>query len=193
MWNPFCIHARTPPKSEAAIIINRRVPAAPSNEAGPKRDERDQRPEIIMLTQLLRGAGAVLLAVTAISVHPQGVLARSPGEILAAPGEPVMLTDAQRAKILRALSLNGGAGASAGKEREISEPNRPLPSRALPTPSTDELAVGSAVPQTLPLTPVPDSLGIEVPAVRRLTYAVVNGKVLLVEPTTSLVLSEIDR
>jgi hypothetical protein len=146
-----------------------------------------------MVTHVVRGAGAALLAATAILAHPQGVLAGSPGAELAAPGEPVMLTDTQRAKILRALSLNGGAHAPPGKEPEISEPSKRAPSRAVPTSSTDELAVGSAVPETLPLTPMPDSLGVEVPAVRRLSYAVVNGRVLLVEPTTSLVLSEIDR
>jgi hypothetical protein len=146
-----------------------------------------------MFTHLIRGAGAVLLAATAILAHPQGVLAGSAGADLAAPGESVMLTDTQRAKILRALSLNGGAHAPTGKEPEISEPSNRAPSRALPTSSIEELAVGSAVPETLALTPMPDSLGVEVPAVRRLSYAVVNGRVLLVEPTTNLVLSEIDR
>jgi hypothetical protein len=93
-----------------------------------------------MSTHFTSGAGAVLLAATAILAHPQGALAGSAGAELAAPGEPVMLTDTQRAKILRALSLNGGAHAPPGKEPEISEPSKRAPSRAVPTSSTDDAA-----------------------------------------------------
>jgi hypothetical protein len=59
-------------------------------------------------------------------------------------------------------------------------------------PSGD-VAVGTVVPETLPVTPLPDSVGVEVPALRHSGYALVGGRLLLVDPTSSMVLGEISR
>jgi Protein of unknown function (DUF1236) len=111
-----------------------------------------------------------------------------------APGEPVMLTDAQRAKIRRVIVAGHSANIPGGKERVISEPSKPaFAIESLPAAPSKDLAVGTAVPATVPLTPLPDSIAVEVPAVRHLSYALVNGRLLLIDPATSIVLSEIDR
>jgi Protein of unknown function (DUF1236) len=146
-----------------------------------------------MMTHRCRGAAALLL-VAGLSVA--GVSAG-----VAGPGEPdgttlseaVTLTDAQRAKILRAVQRHG-VTAPVDKDRVIHEPSKPAAAtRSLPATPTGDLTVGTAVPETLPLMPVPESVAVEVPAVRQLSYGVVDGRLLLVDPSTSLVLAEIDR
>jgi hypothetical protein len=111
------------------------------------------------------------------------------------PAEPVTLTDAQRAKILRAIDLDRGASGPVGGERVIDEPSMP-PGSSQPVgsaPPSSEITVGTAVPETLPLTPLPDSVVVQVPAVRRLSYAAVDGRLLLIDPATSMVLGEINK
>lgn len=53
--------------------------------------------------------------------------------------------------------------------------------------------VGSIIPETVTLAPVPRQVLVRVPAARGYGYAVVNGRVLLVEPTTGTVVADITR
>lgn len=107
------------------------------------------------------------------------------------PSDAVILTDVQRAKILRAITADHGASSPA--TRIINEPSKPASStRSLPAP-TGDLKVGTAAPATLALTPLPDSVGVEVPAVRRFSYVLAEGRLFLVDPDTNMVLSEISR
>jgi len=145
-----------------------------------------------MRAHLFRGVAALVLlagamgtsVLTAASVKAEGF----------SSGESVTLTDAQRAKILRAITSDRGANDPAGIDRVISEPSKPASStRTLPASPSGDIVVGTAVPETLPLTPVPDSIGVEVPALRRLSYAQIDGRFLLIDPATNLVLGEINR
>ena len=139
------------------------------------------------MIHLCRSIAALLLIAAAVPAAAAEVEAFG-------PGQAVMLTDAQRAKIFRAIVLDHGMNTPGGKERVISEPNKPAATtQSLPAPQREELAVGGAVPETLALAPLPDSVAVEVPAVRRLSYAMVNGRLLLIDPDTSIVLSEISR
>lgn len=58
-------------------------------------------------------------------------------------------------------------------------------------PPTVEYGVGARVPQTVHLYDVPQSVAVEVPAVRTYKYMVVNGRVVLVDPATSVVVGEL--
>jgi hypothetical protein len=142
-----------------------------------------------MITHRCRGAAALLLVAGISIAGASAGAAEADGATL---GAPVTLTDMQRAKILRAVQGHSTT-APLDKERVIHEPNKPAATtRALPAPPSGEVTVGAAAPETLPLTPVPESVGVEVPAVRRLSYAMVDGRLLLIDPATSLVLAEIN-
>jgi hypothetical protein len=58
-------------------------------------------------------------------------------------------------------------------------------------PPTMEYRVGARVPDTVQLYSVPQSVAVEVPAVRTYKYMMVNGRVVLVDPTTSVVVGEL--
>ncbi|NVO17267.1 MAG: DUF1236 domain-containing protein [Rhodoplanes sp.] len=53
--------------------------------------------------------------------------------------------------------------------------------------------VGSIIPETVTLAPVPRQVLVRVPSARGYGYAVVNDRVLLVEPTTGTVVADITR
>jgi len=137
-----------------------------------------------------RGVAALLVVVAAAGLVSCEMAAAAAGETFG-PGDAVTLTDAQRAKILRAITADHGA--SGPPARVINEPSKPASStQSLPAPVGD-LKVGTAAPATLPLTPLPDSVGVEVPAVRRFSYVLAQGRLFLVDPDTNMVLSEISR
>lgn len=143
-----------------------------------------------MMTNLCRGVTASLVVAAATALAPREMAAAAAGEMFG-PGEAVILTDVQRAKILRAITADHGASSPA--TRIINEPSKPASStRSLPAP-TGDLKVGTAAPATLPLTPLPDSVGVEVPALRRFSYVLAEGRLFLVDPDTNMVLSEISR
>lgn len=50
--------------------------------------------------------------------------------------------------------------------------------------------VGTRVPRDVTLYPVPNEVAVEVPAIRRYKYLVVNDRVVLVDPVTSEVVDE---
>jgi Protein of unknown function (DUF1236) len=60
-------------------------------------------------------------------------------------------------------------------------------------PASVELAVGARLPPTVPLYALPDTLGLQFPAVRAYRYAVVDDRVFLVDPASSLIVEEIER
>lgn len=64
---------------------------------------------------------------------------------------------------------------------------------AAPAVRAVSYTVGSIIPETVTLAPVPRRVLVQVPAARGYGYAVVNGRVLLVEPTTGTVVADITR
>jgi hypothetical protein len=51
--------------------------------------------------------------------------------------------------------------------------------------------VGSRLPESVPLVAVPESVAIQVPATRPYHYAVINNRVYLVDPVTSLIVADV--
>jgi hypothetical protein len=60
-------------------------------------------------------------------------------------------------------------------------------------PAAVAYTVGSRLPANIPLYAIPESAALQVPVVRRYTYAFVNDRVLLVEPISGIVVAELDR
>ena len=63
--------------------------------------------------------------------------------------------------------------------------------RVAPMPGTVTYSVGTRVPSDVRLYAVPDAVAVEVPAMRQYRYMMVNGRVVLVDPTTSEVVAEL--
>ena len=64
--------------------------------------------------------------------------------------------------------------------------------RVVPAPDV-EVRVGAAVPPSVVLSPLPETIYAEVPAVKPLRYFYVNNQLVLVDPTTSQVVEVIDQ
>jgi len=64
--------------------------------------------------------------------------------------------------------------------------------RMKPVRVSNEIAVGTVVPEGVALEPVPDTLVTDVPEVRNYDYFDWNGKVVFVEPQTRKVVQIID-
>jgi Protein of unknown function (DUF1236) len=60
-------------------------------------------------------------------------------------------------------------------------------------PSDVQVSVGTAVPPTVVLAPLPESVYVEVPAVRTLKYFYINDQLVLVDPATSQIVEIIDQ
>jgi len=63
--------------------------------------------------------------------------------------------------------------------------------RVQPAQATVEYRVGMHVPESAQLYAVPDTVAVEVPAVRSYKYMMVNNRVVLVDPATSEVVGEL--
>jgi len=63
--------------------------------------------------------------------------------------------------------------------------------RVRPVQPTVEYRVGMRVPETTQLYAVPDTIAVELPAVRSYKYMVVNDRVVLVDPATAEVVAEL--
>jgi hypothetical protein len=65
--------------------------------------------------------------------------------------------------------------------------------RVVTTPTALDLTIGARVPATVPLYALPAPLGVQIPAVRSYRYAIVDDRVLLVDPATDRVVAELDQ
>jgi hypothetical protein len=63
--------------------------------------------------------------------------------------------------------------------------------RVAPAQPTVSYRVGMQVPQTQQLYAMPETVGVEVPAIRSYKYMMVNDRVVLVDPATSEVVGEL--
>jgi hypothetical protein len=133
------------------------------------------------------GVGAASAQTTIITREPAPVVVEQPGVIVQQPGvvvqervqpgvvvqervvqeRPLMLSPEQRTTVYRTI-----------RQREVA------PSAGV------EVSVGSRVPGTVQLYDVPQSVAVEVPAVRSYKYMVVNNRVVLVDPATSTIVAE---
>jgi len=65
--------------------------------------------------------------------------------------------------------------------------------RRVTPPADVQVRVGAPVPSTVVLSPIPETVYAEVPAVRPLRYFYINDQLVLVDPTTSEVVDIIDQ
>lgn len=63
--------------------------------------------------------------------------------------------------------------------------------RVQPAEATVEYRVGARIPESAHLYALPREVAVEVPAIEPYKYMVVNGRVLLVDPSTSQVVAEL--
>jgi hypothetical protein len=83
--------------------------------------------------------------------------------------EPLQLTPVQRQTVYRTI----------------------VHERSRPAQATVEYRVGTRVPQSAQLYAVPETVAVEVPAIKSYKYMVVNDRVVLVDPATSEVVAEL--
>jgi hypothetical protein len=113
---------------------------------------------------------AALLASAATASAQTTVITREPVESrTVVTTEPLQLSPVQRRRIYRTIV------------RERVAPARP----------TVEYRVGTRVPESVQLYPVPQEVAVEVPAIRSYKYMVVNDRVVLIDPATSEVVAEL--
>lgn len=113
---------------------------------------------------------AALIAGTAATHAQTTIITREPAETRTiVTEEPLVLTPVQRQRIYRTI---------------VRERVAPAP------PPRVEYRVGTRVPADVELYPVPDSVAVEVPAVRGYRYMTVNNRVVLVDPATSEVVAD---
>ena len=61
------------------------------------------------------------------------------------------------------------------------------------TEAEAELTIGSRIPATVPIYAVPETLARQIPAVQPYRDAIVDDRVLLVDPVTNVIVAELDR
>lgn len=146
-----------------------------------------------MKTQIRRTAAALMLVAGAGSAHAQTVITREPVETQTiVPAQPLELSPAQRTTIYRTIVPQGRGRQPIVRERIVTEPVAPVArERVVVQPTETEYVVGSRVPSTVELAPVPESLAVEVPPLRPYRYMVINNRLLLVDPATSTVVADI--
>jgi hypothetical protein len=135
----------------------------------------------IAASALVAGVGAASAQTTIITREPAPVVVQQPGVIVQErvqqPGvvvqervvqeRPLTLSPEQRTTVYRTI-----------RQREVA------PSAGV------EVSIGARVPGTVELYDVPQSVAVEVPAVRSYKYMVVNNRVVLVDPATSTIVAE---
>jgi hypothetical protein len=116
-------------------------------------------------------AAALLAGVTAASAQTT-IITREPVQTrTVVTTEPLQLTPVQRRTIYRTV---------------MQQP-------VTVAPPAVKYRVGTRVPESVRLYSIPESVAVEVPAVKAYKYMVVNDRVVLVDPATSQVVAEFAR
>ncbi|HXZ45932.1 MAG TPA: DUF1236 domain-containing protein [Pseudolabrys sp.] len=123
------------------------------------------------MTYFRHAAIVVALLASASTASPQTtVITREPVESrTVVTTEPLQLTPVQRRTIYRTI----------------------VRERVVPTREKVEYRVGTRVPESVQIYPVPQEVAVEVPAIRPYKYMVVNDRVVLIDPATSEVVAEV--
>ena len=125
--------------------------------------------------------------------EPRAYEAPAYAPVVSAP--PLALTPAQRTTIYRTIIPQGRGRGPIVQERIVTESVAPAPvarERIAPAPSAYAYAVGSRVADASALAPMPQAVASTVPGVRSYRYMVINNRLLLVDPTTGIVVAEVN-
>lgn len=117
---------------------------------------------------ILAAVTTALVAGVTTAYAQTTVITREPAQRIVTE-EPLALTPVQRRTIYRTIV----------RERVATAPAPAI-----------EYRVGTRVPAGVELYSVPESVAVEVPAIRRYKYMTVNNRVVLVDPATSEVVEE---
>jgi len=163
------------------------------------------------------GGLALIMVSGALSIaNAQSYITTEPAETRTIVREPLNLTPAQRTTVYRTIVPQGRGKQPIVKERVVTEtmgsnaPVRerivvdPAPrqrvvvdqwgrERIVTTPNEVDYVVGDRIPATAPLSPFPDRVVREVPAMDGYRYMVVNDRVMTVDPVTNTIVQVIDR
>lgn len=126
-----------------------------------------------MMPHIRYAAAAFALVVGASPALSQTIITEPAAPDVVVTGAPLDLTPAERTVIYRTV-----AASPLVRERVVTEVDGPV-------------FVGSRLPRAVALAPLPPAAVIEVPAVRPYRYAYVDGRVLLVDPATSIVVEDL--
>jgi hypothetical protein len=115
-------------------------------------------------------AATLIAGVTAANAQTT-VITREPvqTETVVTTAPPLQLTPVQRQTVYRTI----------------------VERRVAPAQPTVSYRVGMRVPETAQLYEMPETVGVEVPAIRSYKYMMVNNRVVLVDPATSEVVGEL--
>lgn len=164
-------------------------------------------------TIALVAAGA---AVTAGTASAQSYITTEPAQTRTIVREPLNLTPAQRTTVYRTIVPQGRGKQPIVKERVVTETmgsSAPVRERVVVEPQVRDrvvvdqwgrerivarpaeidYVVGDRVPGSVQLSPFPDQVVREVPAMSGYRYMTVNDRVLLVDPATNTVVEQIGR
>jgi hypothetical protein len=114
---------------------------------------------------------AALIAGISSATAQTTVITREPvqSQTIVTTTQPLQLTPTQRQTVYRTI----------------------VRERVAPAQPTVSYRVGTRVPETTQLYSVPETVAVEVPAVRSYKYMMVNDRVVLVDPATSEVVGEL--
>jgi hypothetical protein len=118
-------------------------------------------------------AAAFALVVGAGPALSQTIITEPAAPDVVVTGAPLDLSPAERTVIHRTV-----AASPLVRERVVTELAEPV-------------VVGARLPPTVALAPLPPAAVIEVPAVRSYRYAYVDGRLLLVDPATNIVVEDL--
>jgi hypothetical protein len=108
--------------------------------------------------------------------------------------QPLALTPRQRTTIYRTIIPQGRGRGPIVRERIVTETVAPTPAvreRVMTRPVVADYPVGSRVADAYALAPLPSAVVASVPAARAYRYMVINGRLLLVDPATGVVVADI--
>lgn len=155
-----------------------------------------------MNTYLRHATVAFFVAAGAGTANAQTVLAPEYYGAQTVVAQPLQLTPAQRTIIYRTIIPRSRGRAPVITERIVTEPVAPVPAvrervivqepvaqDAFAAATTDY--VGTRLTQTVAPAPIPAPVIASIPAVQSYRYVVVNNHVLLVDPTTGLVVADL--
>jgi hypothetical protein len=131
--------------------------------------DRNQEEELMTYFRHAAIVAAVVAGATTASAQTT-VITREPIESrTVVTTEPLQLTPVQRRTIYRTI----------------------VRERVAPAEPTVEYRVGARLPDSVRLYSIPQEVAVEVPKIRSYKYMVVNNRVVLVDPATSLVVEEV--
>jgi hypothetical protein len=131
--------------------------------------DRNQEEELMTYFRHAAIVAAVVAGATTASAQTT-IITREPIETRTmVTTEPLELTPVQRRTIYRTI----------------------VRERVAPAEPTVEYRVGARLPDSVRLYSIPQEVAVEVPTIRSYKYMVVNNRVVLVDPATSLVVEEV--